>query len=135
MMNKLGASKFVEFGSVGLALLSIVMVVTVSSAPAKERKAKRSGTGSQVVTHISFNGLSAVDVATQQQVDEKPYLYVQRGREEGISVVDITKSRFLSVQLSRALAGRGREWRPATSPIAMSSGKPLSAMIRISGGA
>jgi hypothetical protein len=38
MMNKLGASKFVEFGSVGLALLSLVMVVTVSSVPAKSTR-------------------------------------------------------------------------------------------------
>ena len=66
-MNKIRTSKFVEFGSSTMAL-TIVLVVTVSSASAKEHKPKGSGAGSQVVAHISFSGLSAVDMAMQRSV-------------------------------------------------------------------
>ena len=76
-MNKITISKFVEFSSSTLALLIIVLVVTVSSAPAKEHTPKGSGAGSQVVAHISFSGLSAVDMAMQKKVNDKYYLYVQ----------------------------------------------------------
>ena len=90
-MNKIRTSKFVEFSSSTLALLTIVLVVTVSSASAKEHKPKGSGAGSQVVAHISFSGLSAVDMAMQRKVNDKYYLYVQHSKDQGISIIDISK--------------------------------------------
>src|SRR5713101_3855023 len=91
MMNGIRASKFVEFSSSTIALLTIVLVVTVSSALAKEHKPKGSGAGSQVVAHISFSGLSAVDMAMQRKVNDKYYLYVENSRDQGISIIDISK--------------------------------------------
>ena len=77
MMNKIKISKFVEFSSSTLAVLTIVLVMTVSSASAKEQKPKGSGAESQVVAHISFSGLSAVDMVMQKKVNDQYYLYVQ----------------------------------------------------------
>src|SRR5713101_2224014 len=91
MMNGIRASKFLEFSSSTSALLTIVLVVTVSSALAKEHKPKGSGAGSQVVAHISFSGLSAVDMAMQRKVNDKYYLYVEHSRDQGISIIDISK--------------------------------------------
>jgi hypothetical protein len=91
MMNKIRASKFVEFSSGILAFLAIVLFVTVTSASAKQRKAKGSAAGSQVVAHISFSGLSTVDMAMQRKVNDKYYLYVEHSKDRGISIIDISK--------------------------------------------
>jgi hypothetical protein len=92
MMNRVRTSKFVEFSSGTLALLTIVLSVTVSIASAKEHKPKGSGAVSQVVAHISFSGLSAVDMAMQRKVNDKYYLYVEHSRDQGISIIDISKA-------------------------------------------
>jgi hypothetical protein len=89
-MNKIRTSKFVEFTSSAQAFLTILLVVTVT-ASAKEHKPKGSGVGSQVVAHISFSGLSAVDMAMQKKQNDKYYLYVQHSRDQGISIIDISK--------------------------------------------
>jgi hypothetical protein len=91
MMNKIRTRKFVEFSSSTLVILTIVLVVTVSRASAKEHKTKGSGAGSQVVAHISFSGLSAVDMAMQRKLNDKYYLYVEHSEGQGISVIDISK--------------------------------------------
>ena len=90
-MNKIRTSKFVEFSSSTLVLLTIVLVVTVSGASAKEHKPKGSGAGSQVVAHISFSGLSAVDMAMQRTPNDKYYLCMEHSEGQGISVIDIGK--------------------------------------------
>jgi hypothetical protein len=90
MMNKLRASKFVEFSSSTFAILTVALVVTVSSASAKGHKPNGSVAASQVVAHISFNGLSAVDMAMQKKVNDKYYLYVQHSKDQGISIIDIS---------------------------------------------
>jgi hypothetical protein len=90
MMNKIRASKFVEFSSSILATLTIALVVTVSSASAKGHKPDGSVDASQVVAHISFSGLSAVDMAMQKKVNDKYYLYVQHSKDQGISIIDIS---------------------------------------------
>ena len=89
-MNKIRTSNFVDFRSSIFALLTVVLVVTVSSGSAKERKPKGSGTESQVVAHISFSGLSTVDMAMQKKVNEKYYIYVEHSKDQGISIVDIS---------------------------------------------
>src|SRR6266852_8333138 len=91
MMNRVRTSKFVEFSSGTLALLAIMLSVTVSNASAKEHKPKASGAGSQVVAHVAFSGLSAVDMAMQRKVNDKYYLYVQHSKEQGISIIDVSK--------------------------------------------
>lgn len=84
-------SKLVEYSSNAVTLLAIMLVVALGSAAAKERKPKAAATGSQVVAHIAFSGLSTVDMAIQEQVGDKRYLYVQHSKDEGISVIDITE--------------------------------------------
>ena len=88
-MNKIKI-KFVEFSLSTLALLTIVLVVTVSGVSAKEHKPKEAGAGSQVVAHISFSGLSAIDMAMQEKVNDRYYLYVQHSKDQGISIIDIS---------------------------------------------
>ena len=90
-MNKIKTSKFVELRASTLALLAIVLVVTVSRASATEHKSKGSSAESQVVAHISFAGLSSVDMAMQKKVNDKYYLYVQHAKDQGISIIDISK--------------------------------------------
>jgi hypothetical protein len=90
MMNKIRTSKLVELSASTVALLTIVLVVTVSGASAKEHKLKGTVAGSQVVAHISFSGLSAVDMAMQKKGNDKYYLYVQHSKDQGISIVDVS---------------------------------------------
>jgi hypothetical protein len=73
-----------------LSLLTAVLLVT-GGASAKGRKAKGSDNRAHVVAHISFSGLAAVDMAMQKQVNDKYYLYVQHSKDQGISIVDISK--------------------------------------------
>jgi hypothetical protein len=84
-------SKLVEYSSNAVALLAMVLVVALGGAAAKEHKPKASATGSQVVAHIAFSGLSTVDMSMPEQVGDKHYLYVQHSKDEGISVIDITE--------------------------------------------
>ena len=91
MMNKIRHSKFLELNPSTLAVLTIVLVMTASGASATDHKPKASGPGSQVVTHLSFSGLSAVDMTMLKKVNDKYCLYVQHSRDQGISIIDITK--------------------------------------------
>ena len=70
-MNGIRTSKSVELSASTVALLTILLIVTVSGASAKEHKLKGSGAGSQVVAHISFSRLSVVDMAMQKKVNDK----------------------------------------------------------------
>ena len=83
-------SGFVGFNSVALARLTIVLLVS-GGAWAKDNKLKGSENQAHVVAHISFAGLSAVDMAMQKKVNDKYYLYVQHSRDQGISIIDISK--------------------------------------------
>lgn len=83
-------NRFVNLGSMTLALLATVLLVT-GGASAKERKAKASDSQARVVAHISFSGLSAVDMAMQKKVNDKYYLYVQHSKDQGVSIIDISK--------------------------------------------
>ena len=83
-------SSFATFNAAALALLTTVLVVS-GGASAKDRKLKRSDNQAQVVAHIPFPGLSAVDMAMQKKVNDKYYLYVQHSKDQGISIIDISK--------------------------------------------
>src|SRR5689334_12364732 len=91
MMKQIRTKSLIEFRSSTLALLGMVLVVTINSASAKEHKPRGSSVGSQVVAHISFSGLSAVDMKMQRKVNDKYYLYVEHSKDQGISIVDISK--------------------------------------------
>jgi hypothetical protein len=83
-------SGLVKFNAAALALLTTVLVVS-GGASAKDHKPKGSNNQAQVVAHISFAGLSAVDMAMQKKVNDKYYLYVQHSKDQGISIIDISK--------------------------------------------
>jgi hypothetical protein len=83
-------SRFVTFSSAASALLTIALVVS-GSASAKDHKVKGSDNQAQVVAHISFDGLSPVDMAMQKKVNGKYYIYVQHSKAQGISIIDISK--------------------------------------------
>ena len=88
-MNSRG-SGFVKFNSTALALLATVLLVS-GGASAKDHKAKGSDNQARVVAHISFTGLSAIDMAMQNKGNDKVYLYVQHSQFQGISIIDISK--------------------------------------------
>ena len=83
-------SGLVKFNAAALALLTTVLVVS-GGASAKDHKLKGSDNQAQVVAHISFAGLSVVDMAMQKKVNDKYYLYVQHSKDQGISIIDISK--------------------------------------------
>ena len=88
-MNSRG-SRFVKFNSTALVLLATVLLVS-GGASAKGHKAKGSDNQARVVAHISFTGLSAIDMAMQNEGSDKVYLYVQHSQFQGISIIDISK--------------------------------------------
>jgi len=73
-----------------VTLLTLTLVFTASSSSAREHKSKKSVLQSRIVAHIEFTGSSAIDMAMQKQDEGKRFLYVQHGRDEGVSIVDIT---------------------------------------------
>jgi hypothetical protein len=83
-------SGVVKFNSAAWALLTAVLVVS-GRASAKDHKLKGSDNQAQVVAHMSFMGLSAVDMAMQKKVNDKYYLYVQHSKNQGVSIIDISK--------------------------------------------
>jgi hypothetical protein len=83
-------SSFATFNAAALALLTTVLVVS-GGASAKDHKLKRSDNRAHVVAHLSFAGLSAVDMAMQKKVNDKYYIYVQHSKDQGISIIDISK--------------------------------------------
>jgi hypothetical protein len=85
------SSKFVKFNAAALAILASVLLGS-GAASAKDRKPKGSDNNqAHVVGHISFAGLSAIDMAMQKKGNDRYYLYVQHSNDQGISIVDISK--------------------------------------------
>jgi hypothetical protein len=83
-------NRFVKFNSAALALLTTVLVVS-GGALAKDHKLKGSDNQAQVVAHISLAGLSVVDMTMQRKANDKYYIYVQHSKDQGISIIDISK--------------------------------------------
>jgi hypothetical protein len=80
----------VRFNSAAAALLTFVVLVA-GGASAKDRKPKESNNQAHVVGHISFEGISSVDMVIQRKLNDTYYLYVQHAKDQGISVIDISK--------------------------------------------
>jgi hypothetical protein len=89
MMQRIRTSALVNVRLNLAALLMAVFMVSVASA--KEHKMKKTENEVQVVAHISFSGLTVVDMAMQRKVDGKYYLYVQHSKGEGVSIIDVSK--------------------------------------------
>lgn len=87
-MNKISSS--LGSNSITLALLAAILVIS-TAASAKDHKPKASDNQARVVAHIEFTGLSPVDMAMQRKLNDKYYLYVQHSKDQGISIIDITK--------------------------------------------
>jgi hypothetical protein len=83
-------SRFGNFNSTAMAVLATVLLVS-SGASAKAHKAKVSDNQARVVAHISFTGLSAVDMAMQKKGSNKYYLYVEHSQDQSISIIDVSK--------------------------------------------
>ena len=90
IVNSKRRSRFVKFNSTALAVLTTLLVVS-GAASAKDHKVKTSDNQAHVVAHLSFSGLSAVDMAMQKKVNDKYYLYVQHSKDQGISIIDVSK--------------------------------------------
>ena len=80
-MNRIKRNRAVKFSSMSLALLSTMSLVS-GGASAKEHKVKGSDNQAHVVAHISFSGLSAVDMVMQRKVNDTYYLYVQHSTDQ-----------------------------------------------------
>jgi hypothetical protein len=87
---RISKNSFVNLSAMAFGLLATVLLVT-GGASAKERKAKAFDNQAHVVSHIPFEGLADVDMAMQKKVDDKYYLYVQHSKDQGISIIDISK--------------------------------------------
>src|SRR6201987_2211632 len=83
-------NSLVKFNSAALAVLTTVFLVS-GGASAKNHKIKTSDNQADVVAHISFPGQSPVDMAMQKKVNDKYYLYVQHSKDEGISIIDVSR--------------------------------------------
>jgi hypothetical protein len=73
-----------------MVLLTAVMLTSVG-AFATDRKVKESDRQARVVAHLSLSRLSALDMTMQEKGDDKYYLYVQHPKDQGISIIDISK--------------------------------------------
>jgi hypothetical protein len=89
-MNKLAKGSFKQFGPAAVALLTTMSLIS-GQASARDRKVKGSENTAHVVAHISFSGLTAMDMTMQKKVDDRYYLYVQHSKDQGVSIVDISK--------------------------------------------
>lgn len=89
-MNNMRRNRLVRFNSAAATLFA-TMLLASGAASARDHKLKTTDNQAHVVAHISFTGLSAVDMAMQKKVNDKYYLYVQHSRDQGISIIDISK--------------------------------------------
>jgi hypothetical protein len=82
--------RLAKFNSMASAVLAAVLLVS-GGASAKNHRVTTSDSQAHVVAHIPFPGLSAVDMAMQKKINDKYYLYVQHSKDEGISIIDISR--------------------------------------------
>jgi len=67
------------------------VLLVSGGASAKDHRLKTTDGQAGVVAHISFTGLSAADMSIQKRVNDKYYLDVQHSKDQGISIIDISK--------------------------------------------
>jgi hypothetical protein len=91
MMHRMRTTKLRESKLSRVTVLITLLLVTLGSASAKSRKVKQNEHEARIVAHISFSGLSAVDMAMHIKANDKYYLYVQHSKDEGVSIVDVSR--------------------------------------------
>jgi len=89
-MHRMRISTLAESRLGLVALLTTVLLLPLGNASAKDRKAKQSANEAHIVAQVSFNALSAVDMA-MHKANDKYYLYVQHSKDEGVSIIDVSK--------------------------------------------
>ena len=72
-------------------MLLTSLLVFIGSAAAKDHKSIKPTNGPHVVAHIQFDGMSEVDMTIQTRPGDMYYLYIQHSKEEGVSIIDISK--------------------------------------------
>jgi len=95
------SSQWVKFSGVALAAIT-VMLLAVGGASAEDRKLRdqtvaasanlSSNNPGKVAAHLSFAGLAEVDMAMAKKVKNKYYLYVQHSKDQGISIIDVSRA-------------------------------------------
>lgn len=90
-MHKMRNVKLMKSKPGQIVLLTIVLLGSFRTGVAKERKMKATENEAHVVAHISFGELSAVDMAMQRKVNDKYYLYVEHPKDQGISIIDVSR--------------------------------------------
>ena len=90
-MHRMRTGKFGESRLRVVTLVITLTLVTLGSASAKSRKLKQSENEARIVAHISFSGLSSVDMALHTKGNDQYYLYVQHAKDEGVSIIDVGK--------------------------------------------
>lgn len=83
-------NKLAQFNLAALVLLASVLLVS-GAASARDKKLEASDKKAYVVAHLSFTGLSSIDMAIQKQSNGKYFLYVQHSKDQGMSLIDISK--------------------------------------------
>lgn len=69
----------------------ILFAATAKNSWARDHNSTKAASQAQIVAHIPFTGSPVIDMAIQKPNEGKRYLYVQHGREQGISIVDISE--------------------------------------------
>ena len=90
-MTAISGSRSVEFTSRELVLLTTLLLALIGTAAAKDHKHTKPTNTPHVVAHLQFDGMSELDMTIQTRPGDKYYLYVQHSKEEGVSIIDISK--------------------------------------------
>ena len=73
------------------ALALLLVMVLAPTVLAKDNKNKLANTsGARVVTHLPLEGAAARQMFLQSQ-DDRQYLYIDQGAEQGYTIVDVTR--------------------------------------------
>src|ERR1700740_2040925 len=98
---RIRTSERIKFSGVALAVITVVLLAG-GGASAEDHKltdqtvAASANLGSNnpgnVAAHLSFAGLAEVDMAMAKKVKNKYYLYVQHSKDQGISIIDVSRA-------------------------------------------
>src|ERR1700675_1893091 len=98
---RIRSSEWMKFSGVALAVTTAVLLAA-GGASAEDRKLTdqtvaasanlSSNNPGNVAAHLSFAGLAEVDMAMAKKVKNKYYLYVQHSKDQGISIIDVSRA-------------------------------------------
>lgn len=91
-----------------VAIMVVMLTAALPSAWARQQKSTDQAV--QVVSQLSFQGKSAIDMVPHQ-IDGKSYLYVRMAGDDGVLVIDVThanKPKIVSSLQSSGMASASR---------------------------